>query len=167
MAKNEYKIEFDFSEVQQRMKIYKQKAKAADELARGAAVLQLMNFVVNGSPRESVVPPIKEGILRGSVSVFAGSRKFGDTKSLFSGGNPVSSYRTKKNEGVLIINTAYAARLHELPFSESKKRGYWSPGPVSQQSGDVGNKYVEKHLKADRKALTAVYADVFKRKTGG
>lgn len=126
--------------------------------AQSAMGFQLLYWVVNGSARESVVPPIKDGILRGSGSVFIGSIFYGDTKGFYNHGNPNKSYSGKPNVITIGFNTAYAAKLHETT---------WIPGPTSAQSGNVGNKFVEQHIKADGKDLMKVYAGVFKSATGG
>jgi len=126
--------------------------------AQVAVGLQLLNWIVNGSAKESVVPPIKDGILRGSGSVFVGDKFFGDTKGFYGQGNPNKSYSGRPNTVTVGFNTAYAARMHE---------GTWTPGPTSAQSGNVGNKFIEQHLKADGKDLMEVYAKVFKGATGG
>jgi len=134
--------------------------------ARQAVALQLLNFTVNGSANEKVVPPIRWGILRGSGSAFVDGTLVGDTKSSNPDGTPNREYKCPKNGAAIGFNTAYAARMHE-----SK----WVPGGVvpSKQAAanpsmlaDVGNKFVEKHLKADREVLLGLFADIFKKETG-
>lgn len=121
--------------------------------------LQLLNNVVNGSPNEPRVTPIFQGFLRGSGSVFfekellATSAKFGFSKKS-SDVRPNESYQGKKDEVTIGFNAPYATKMHETD---------WTPGPVSAQSGDVGNKFLERHLKADRKELFQLYADVHKK----
>lgn len=133
----------------------------ADKKARTVMGLQLINFIINGSSAEGVVPPILHGILRASGSVFVGSE--------FVGGNnlwPVNDGTATPNtsysaaEGVVTVgfNTAYATRMHETD---------WKPGTRSEQSGDTGNKFVEKHLKADGKVLMGLYSDIIKKESGG
>ena len=101
------------------------------------AGLQLINWIVNGSPKNSRVPPIKEGQLRASGSVFVGSELVDETGKFAN-----RAHSDKEDITTVGLNTAYAARLHETE---------WEPGPVSQQSGDVGNKFIESHLKSDGK----------------
>lgn len=140
-----------------------EKSSGVDFKAKQKVGLQLINWVVNGSSSESVVPPIKDGILRGSGSVFVGSKMVGDTKGMFGNGNPNNSYSGKPDEITIGINTSYAAKLHEKQFSDTPQKGAWSPGPISRQSGDVGNKFVERHLKADGKNLTQLYGKFIKQ----
>jgi hypothetical protein len=122
--------------------------------------LQLLNFTLNGSSNESVVPPIKWGVLRGSGSVFVEGVLVGDTKANYPDGTPNIAY---DGEGVVIgFNTSYAARLHETKWVPGgvipSKQATNNPGLIA----DVGNKFVEKHLKADGKVLLDLFADTFK-----
>lgn len=134
-------------------------SKGADMKAKTVMGLTAINFIVNGSPGEPVVPPIMHGILRASGSVFVGSKFVGGNNLT---GAPRSESNTSHSapDSVVTIgfNTAYALKMHETD---------WMPGPVSVQSGDVGNKFVEKHLKADKEIYLETYAKIFKRETGG
>lgn len=134
----------------------------ADKAAKTKVGLQLLNWVVNGSPKEPVVPPIYWGVLRSSGSAFVGSEFVGGTNFLpvISPGQVVLNkiLREKPNTITIGFNTAYATRMHETN---------WMPGERSLQSGDVGNKFVEKHLKSDKEDLMAFYAVIFKKETGG
>lgn len=136
---------------------------SADKIARKKGLmalgLQLLNNTINGSPAEPVVPPILYGYLRGSGSVFLGSEllsksdKFGYTEKK-SNVFPNEIYNGKENEVTVGFNAPYAARLHETN---------WISGKISQQSGDVGNKFLEKHLKKDGKELFNLYVDIYKK----
>jgi hypothetical protein len=119
--------------------------------------LQLINNIVNGSPQESVTPPILTGRLRGSGSVFLGGKLVRTTSDLSSKGTPATSHSEKKNVITAVFNTPYAAKWHENSFN---------PGPVSLQSGNVGNKYIEKHLKADGPELMKFLALLIKKGNG-
>jgi hypothetical protein len=127
----------------------------------GKVGLQLINWVVNGSPRSSITPPVLTGALRGSGSVFIGDKFVGGTDFYPVTGDGVRtinrSHSGKENEVTIGFNTAYAAKWHENPFT---------PGKFSQQSGDVGNKYVEVHLKADRLDLTKLFALLYSKEMG-
>jgi hypothetical protein len=127
-----------------------------DKKARIKTGLQLMNNAINGSPAESVVIPILEGTLRGSGSVFLGSTVVGFSPKVRGKGDPADQHREKEGVVTVGFNTAYARRLHEYPFK---------PGPVSQQSGDVGHKYLTKHLIADKKELMMLYSDFIRKNT--
>lgn len=132
--------------------------KGADLKSRQKVALQLLNWSLEGSANESVVPPILDGILRGSGSVFVGSQLVGDSKDKYPEGTPNASYSAHRDVITIGFNTAYAARMHETD---------WNPGPVSKQSGDTGKKFIERHLKADGKDLIELYATFFKQETGG
>jgi len=135
----------------------------ADKKAKTVCGLQFINFVVNGSSKETVTPPIKWGNLRAAGSVHVGRE--------FVGGNNLYPVKEKTGEGANIggisekpdtitigFNTSYATKLHETE---------WNPGPASKKAGNVGNKYLEKHLVADRETVMQLYAETFKKETGG
>jgi hypothetical protein len=140
---------------------------SVDIKAKTKMGLQLLNNIINGSTRESVVPPVLTGLLRGSGSVFVGSKLVHTSAKVKGKGNPNTSHRAPISTVTIGLNASYTAELHEKPFSETKQKGAWSPGPVSRQSGDVGNKFVEKHLKADAKEIVELYASTVKKETGG
>lgn len=129
--------------------------KQVEILPRALAVigLQLLNNIVNGSPAVSVVPPIKEGVLRSSGSVFVGSKLVG-TSPMLTQGTPNTQFTAPGNTITVGFNTAYAARMHE---------DNWKPGPVSKQDGDTGNKFISKHLEGDWNELQQLYADILKK----
>ena len=135
------------------------KASGAHKKASVALALQLLNWTINGSARVNVTPPIKDGVLRGSGSAFVGGDLIGDTKTQYPHGTPNTSYnKTDPNDITVGFNTAYAARLHETD---------WTPGPASEQAGDVGNKFLEKHIEHDGPDLLKLYAAIFKKESGG
>lgn len=134
--------------------------------AREKAALALLNFTVNGSSQEKTVPPIRWGILRGSGSAFVDGWLVGDTKSSYPDGTPNLEYRSPKDGFAVGFNTAYAARMHETK---------WVPGgkvPSKQAVRNpamlegVGNKFLEKHLRADAAVLLGTYAEVFRKEAG-
>ena len=134
---------------------------------------RLINNILNGSPNESVVPPILTGRLRASGSVFIGDKFVGDTQGYqvvtrikgSKGATPNKSHSDKISTVTVGFNTKYAAILHEKQFSENPRPGFWSPGKSSKESGDVGNKFLEKHLKADKEELLEIYADTVEEET--
>jgi len=148
-------------------------SKNADFIAKSKTGLSLLNWIVNGSAKESVVPPIKDGILRGSGSVFVGNKIIGDLKGQYPQGTPNRNI-SEKNKDVITVgfNTSYAARMHEhlegpgaSPDPITKR--ILKPGERSIQSGDVAGKFVERHLQADGKDSLAIYAKVLKKESGG
>jgi hypothetical protein len=132
--------------------------------------LQLINNSVNGSPNESVRAPIRDGRLRGSGTVFVGSKKVGDTTFLGKGGTPALSY-TESNLNVVTVgfNTEYAANMHENLAPEGKQftpGGKYKPKRTAANVADVGGKFLERHLKADRKELVQLYTDIYRKEAG-
>ena len=129
------------------------------KLAIGRACFQLINFVVNGSPKNNIVPPIKTGLLRGSGSAFVENKFVGALPPVNGKGEPITAYNGKKNIGTVIFNTAYATKLHETT---------WTPNieSTTREKGVIGNKFLEKHLDTDReflmKLITETLAKDFK-----
>lgn len=135
--------------------ITKSKGKVNLEAKKRVAI-QLLNNIVNGSPNESTIPPIKTGRLRASGSVFVGNQFVMDSSNEPSQAQPTPSKQGgESNFDVITVgfNTDYAAKLHERKFK---------PGYYSQQSGNVGWKFVEKHLKKDKKELMQLFSDLLK-----
>jgi hypothetical protein len=128
-----------------------------NERACTVVALQLLNNCANGSPKEPVVPPIWIGYLRGSGSVFVNDKFISATPAI-AGSTPLRNFKVQLKEGQTIIsiiyNTPYAARLHE------KK---WEPGAKSIKAGNVGNKWIERHLKADAAELMWLYGTILKK----
>jgi hypothetical protein len=127
-------------------KVSKEAIKEA--LEKGA--LQYINWIVNGSPNNSRVPPVLTGTLRGSGSVFVGDKLIKTT-----GDSANTSYSGKDKVTTIGFNTEYAAKLHETE---------WKPGLVSIQSGDVGNKFIESHLKSDGEAWLKFVATLMRKR---
>lgn len=118
------------------------------------AGLQGLNWMVNGSPKLSLVPPVLTGALRGSGSVFVGNKFITATPDKSGEGTPATSHNAKPNVITWGFNTAYAARIHE---------SNWNPGAVSQTAGNVGNKWIRKHLKADKELLFEFIAKEYRK----
>lgn len=133
------------------------KTGGVDFQAKTQVAKQLLNWSNQGSANDSVVPPIDTGNLRSSASVFVGSALVQNTRWEYCEGTPLLTHSDTNNVITIIYNTAYAARMHE---------DTWEPGPGSQQSGDVGNKWLERHLKADGASLLEMYAALLKAGTG-
>lgn len=111
--------------------------------------LQGLNWMNNGSRRESRKPPIRFGTLRGSSSVFVGNKLVGVTDiSIRSGAperpTPAKQYNGKPHVLTFVYNTDYATKMHE-------HEGNW--GKFTKQDGDAGNKWLELHLIRDRDDL--------------
>jgi hypothetical protein len=132
-------------------------ATGAHRIAMTKTGIQILNWSLNGSANSSVVPPIWTGELRGSGSVFVESECVHTSKGEYPGGRPCETYSAGNDKIAVGYNTAYAARLHETK---------WTPGPRSAQSGDVGNKWLEKHLNADKTAAMKMYAAILKKESG-
>jgi len=137
------------------------------EIAKKKVALQLLNFVSNGSLNCSIVPPKLNGMLRASGSVFVGSELIKTTTE--SGGTPATDHSEPDDMTITVgYNTPYAARMHEhLDPSGSADPIVGRPlhqGVISQQSGDVDAKFLEKHIELDGPTLTKMYADIVKEK---
>jgi len=140
------------SDLDKGLKLYETKTSKSHNIAAKKVGLQLLNYIVNGSPSEGVTPPILTGTLRGSASVFLGN------ELVQQGPNgPPSTSGNKKDTIRIIFNVPYAARMHEER---------WNPGPVSQQAGNVGNKFISKHVDGDKTDLMKMYAKLIKKENG-
>jgi hypothetical protein len=81
-------------------------------------------------------------------------------------GTPTQSHNAGKDRVAVGYNTAYAARLHETKWTPGGKRPSKQATGNPDITGDVGNKWVEKHLIADKEAAMQVYATEFKKAAG-
>ena len=138
---------------------YSKEFKKANVEAKKKVGLHFLSWILNGSSKEKVVPPIKDGILRSSGSVFVGSELVGKSPNVAQGGaaTPATSSNTNNPDIVTVVfNTSYAKEMHELN---------WSPGKQSRKSGNVGNKFIEKHLVADKEDAMKMYAAIVKKDT--
>jgi len=144
-------------------KIKMEKPGGADEQAKIKVAIQMLNWSLNGSSKEAAVPPIKDGILRGSGSVFVERKFIADTSGEYPGGTPNKSYNGKRGQIIIGYNVSYAAKQHQNlpPFGDFKL------GPVSEQSGDVSGGWLTLHLMHDCKSAMALYARLLKKLSGG
>lgn len=131
--------------------------------AKKIGAIQFLTWANNGSSNESRKPPIKWGVLRGSSSAFVGNELVEIFQQTVASGSaekasPAISMGASSPKIITWVwNVNYAVRMHEASYSL---------GPKSAQDGDSGNKWVEKHLKADREDLIKVIGKEFKRLAG-
>lgn len=137
------------------IKKFKKVSKDQDFKGKTQMGFALMNAILNGSSRERVVPPVATGHLRGSGSLFVGGKLVGEAPKFKGRGIPNKSFRANDDTITVGFNTEYAVYTHEKDFI---------PGPVSQQSGDVGNKWMEKHLMADKEDLMKLYGTLMEKR---
>jgi hypothetical protein len=141
--------------------------KNQSEIAKKKVALQLLNFVSNGSSKTSVVPPKRFGQLRASGSVFVGSELVKVTTG--DKGTPAKDHTEPDDMTITVgFNTPYAARMHES-LEPSGAPDPWVGRPlhqgiISQQSGDVDAKFLEKHIEFDGPTLCEMYANIIKEK---
>jgi len=139
------------------------KGAGADFHVKSEVAHQFLTWCNNGSSNESTKPPIDTGNLRGSASIFVGPVCIQDTRGQEGVGTPATVGGESSMDVITIVyNTAYAARLHE---SE------WIPGGAiptkavinnPAKVANVGNKWIEKHLKADAQNIFKLYAAFLK-----
>lgn len=156
------KIEIISNTIPQNTKRYFKLTDKATDKALAAGGLQLLNNIVNGSPASPAVPPKLTGHLRGSGSVFVGSKFVGDSSQFETGGTPNKSY-SESNDKIITVgfDTPYAAKMNEQIGVTLKL------GPVSQQSGNVEFHFMQKHITGDSKEILQLIADITKKDTGG
>jgi hypothetical protein len=150
------KVSMNLQPLKQLAKKSPKKFQAA--MAKGGIQFLTWANTGSGGTSESRKPPIRFGILRGSSSVFIGStlvKVFPQTIKSGSGERPTPATGHSAPELTLtfVWNTDYAAKMHETEYS---------PGPYSEQDGDAGNKWIEKHIQADKNLLMQFIAKEFK-----
>jgi len=162
MAYNSNPMSIDFSSFNNG--ISKLMKKMPEEMIKALEIagIQFMTWCNQGSPKQPAKPPIRFGVLRGSSSVFVNSKLISVYNQQIKQGakdipTPNKSQRTDKFEIVVGWNTDYASKMHEWT-------GHW--GPFTQQDGDAGNKWAEKHLKSDKEALISMITIDFKKRVG-
>lgn len=131
-------------------------------MAKGG--IQFLNWANNGSAKSSRKPPIRFGVLRGSSSVFVGTKLISIFDIPIKEGAKESPTPARTNDHpepfrlTFVWNTDYASRMHE-------HKGDW--GPFTKADGDAGNKWLEEHLKNDRQDLIDFIRDEFIASYGG
>lgn len=153
------KVRTDFRKLD---KLIKQNPKAFKKAFRKGAI-QFLTWANTGQGKTSRKPPIRWGVLRASSSAFVGNElveiynqnvKSGASESP----TPARTYSPPKADTITWVwNTDYAAKMHEW-------KGGW--GEFTRQDGDAGNKWLEKHLLADKNALIKMIAEEFKKESG-
>lgn len=131
--------------------------KGEDLKAKKKVALQMLDYIIQGSPRENITPPLLHGILRGSASVFVGNIM------VKANGNDANRNHSDNINTITIgFDAAYAARMHEhmVPSNtpDPIMGKLFQPSERSKSAGG-GGKFVEAHLKADGKTLLELYAD--------
>lgn len=127
--------------------------------------VQFLNWASTGSKNESRKPPIRWGVLRGSASAFVNGKLLKVFPQTLRPGAPEKpTPATSAPAGPIGIpnalwvwNTDYATKMHE-----------WKGrvGSFTQQDGDAGSKWLEKHLRADKDLLMQLIATFFKKEAG-
>ena len=131
-------------------------------IAMSRAAVQMLNWCNLGSARDSRKPPIRWGVLRGSSSAFIGNKLIGTFPQAISPGagespTPAVSHQAKPTVLTFVWNTDYATKMHEW-------KGGW--GDFTIQDGDAGNKWLERHLQADKNDLMKLISTEFKKEAG-
>lgn len=151
-----FDMKLDTSDMERRLKVLIDKSPAAWRKAKEIGAIQFLTWANNGSANESRKPPIATGFLRGSSSAFVGGKLVGVNQQE---NNQEANRDHSEKEGVITWgwNADYATRMHETEYNL---------GEHSQRDGDSGNKWLEKHLKADRFNLMKVLSIEFKKEVG-
>lgn len=118
------------------------------------AAVQLLTWMNTGSPREQATPPIRWGVLRGSGSAYVGKKFIAET----SPANSLKAFAGATDMTISIVYaTDYAAKMHEW-------KGGW--GEATLRANGAGNKWIEKHLRADKDLLFEFIAKEFGKEAG-
>jgi hypothetical protein len=147
-------FEANFSNMSKNLKRLKKKIPEQFRQARREADIVFLTWMNEGSKNDPTRPPIMEGTLRGQSFAFTDG-ELASSRGGVPGGTVESLIGDPKDVSTYVWNTPYAHRQHE----EWKEPG----GPASQQDGAVGNKWIEKHLRADKGSYMASIANRMKR----
>lgn len=134
------------------------------EKAMAKGGIQFLNWANNGSSNSSKKPPIRFGVLRGSSSVFVGTKLISVFPIDIKEGTKEQPTPARTNDHpeplrlTFVWNTAYATSMHE-------HKGNW--GTYTRQDGNAGSKWLEEHLKADRDDLLEFIRTEFIKSYGG
>jgi hypothetical protein len=144
------------------LKHLQKKSPIAFQKALEKAAIQFLTWANTGSVNESRTPPIRWGVLRGSSSAFVGNKLVKTFPINIKPGapespSPASSHTAPAFTITWVWNTDYATKMHEWT-------GGW--GKFTLQAGNAGNKWLEKHIQADREALIRMIGLEFKKETG-
>lgn len=139
---------------------------ASFQKAKEKMGVQMLTWMNAGSPNESATPPIRWGVLRGSSTVFVGGSLVGIYPQKIHTGageeiTPATSYDGKKEVVTVVWNTNYAYKMHE-----ERGKKWQDLGPFSAQSGNATDKWVEKHLNADKESLYELMATIIRKELG-
>lgn len=158
MSKKSINLQFNFSKSEMNgLKTLRRKSPVAFKKAQEVAGLQMLTWMSDGSTVCPAKPPIDWGTLRGSGSVFVGNDLVGVAANAPAGSTPATSWSAAISTTTWIYNTAYAARMHE-------HEGNW--GAKTLADPGAGNKWIEKHLAADKENYLQLLAQVFKKEAG-
>lgn len=145
-----------------RLERFMQKDPARFTKALEIAAIQFLTWANTGQGVSSKKPPIRYGILRGSSSAFVGGKLVEVFPQPIKPGadespTPAKSHSAPDTQITWVWNTDYASKMHEW-------QGGW--GKFTEQDQDAGNKWLEDHLKADKKAVLEVIGKEYKRLAG-
>jgi hypothetical protein len=155
-AKSSFKFSFTRSEMTG-LKMLQKKSPVAFRKAQEVAALQMLTWMSDGSPVCTAKPPIDWGVLRGSGSAFLGNELVGVARNATIDSTPATSWSAAKDTTSWVYNTYYASAMHE-------HEGNW--GPKTSNDPGAGNKWIEKHLMADKEIYLKLICSVFKKETG-
>jgi hypothetical protein len=89
---------------------------------------------------------------------------------MYKKGTPAKTHNAPMHIITIVYNTIYAAKMHEdtwLPGGRNPSAKKMASNLArSATFGDVGNKWLEKHMTADGKDLLEMYAMLLKKGTG-
>ena len=125
--------------------------------------IQMLTWANNGSPKESATPPIRWGVLRGSSSAFVGDKSTyvfpqDVSQEATEDATPAISYKGNESTITIVYNVNYAFKMHE-----EKGKSWEQLGPFSEQAKNVSDKWLEKHLAADKDILFEMIAKIVKK----
>jgi len=158
MAKNSVtSLVIDSRDLLKGAKRYGRETAKSISLAMEKAGIQLLTWVINGSPNETKTPPLLTGFLRGSGTAVVNNKVVFTGGSLGFTGDSFSGKNTSDNEILIVFNTPYAERM---------ETGDYKLGKRSARIGNAGKNFIASHIEGDAVSLTNFMAKDIKRRNG-
>ncbi len=151
-----FEMQLNSGNMEKKLKEFAKRYPEALKESLEVAAIQFLTWANNGSSKESRKPPIRRAFLRGSGSTFVGSKLVAVAPG-YDNSEANKSHSAGKFDVTWGWNAEYSTKMHETEYNL---------GEHSARDGASGNKWLEKHLDADRELFMAVVTNEFGTRTG-
>lgn len=143
-------LSIDMDKLFEGLKNYERVTEESLTKALNKAGIQLLTWIINGSPRVDRTPPLKTGMLRGSGSAIVNGKSVYTGGSLGYMGTPAIAKKNERDFEILIhFNT---------PYADHMENGTYNLGKFSAQAKNAGSGFIAMHLAGDGEAITRFIA---------